>query len=440
MTTALGIAAVTAVLGDVIRSGLTAREVGDIVGVENVPVTAVPPDRAGTGLDGKEVPTVNLFMYQATHNTGWRNAGLPTRDARGARVANQVLALDLHYLLTAYGTEALSAEILLGHAMQLLHDTAVIPRAMIRKALSPAVALAAVPAALKESELAEQLEQIKISPQPLTIDEMSKIWSAVNAHYRPTTAYLVTVVLIEGQRPTKATMPVLERRIGTHQLRHPLITRVASDLGDREPITTASTLIVDGTSLGAEHLGVRIGRVDVATAILRATDQRIELSLAAAAELGVRAGPQFVQVVHHRKRGDPATLRPIVESNAETFVLRPDIEAVLADNVADGRDNGVDVRRGEIDLTLAPPVTAEQRVLLLLNQMGAQPETAPRAYTFAAPTGNGLEPGDIEADVVTVPFRRVVPGTYLVRARVDGAESILVTDDAGSFSIPQVTI
>src|SRR3712207_7705722 len=52
--------------------------------------------------------------------------------------------------------------------------------------LLDALPISTVPAALKGSELAEQLEQIKVSPQPLSIDEMSKIWSAVNAHYRPT--------------------------------------------------------------------------------------------------------------------------------------------------------------------------------------------------------------------------------------------------------------
>lgn len=440
MTTALGIAAVTAVLGDVIRSGLKAREVGDIVGGGEVPVTAVPPDRITVGGDGKEVPMVNLFLYQATHNVGWRNSGLPVRDSRGARVANQPLALDLHYMLTAYGAEALQAEILLGHAMQLLHDTAVIPRAAIRKALAPPAPPPGFPAALKESALAEQVEQIKVTPQPLTIDEMSKIWSAVNAHYRPTTAYLVTVVLIEGQRSTQASMPVLERRIGTRQLRQPTITRVISDLGDREPLTPASTLVIEGVALTADDVGVRIGSVDVTPAIGSATETRIDVSLASAVLLGVRAGPQFVQIVHNRRLGEPPTRRPLTESNAETFVLRPEIEASVTRNEADGKDNGVDVRKGDIELTLAPAVTAAQRIVALLNQVDAPVDAIPRAYSFPAPTGNGIPAANAESEVVVVPFRRVVPGSYLVRARVDGAESILVTDDDGNFAIPKVVI
>ena len=71
-----------------------------------------------------------------TPNLGWRNEGLPSRDGSGrTRLSNPPLALDLHYLLSAYSGGDLHAEILLGYAMQLLHEIPVLTREAIRTAL-----------------------------------------------------------------------------------------------------------------------------------------------------------------------------------------------------------------------------------------------------------------------------------------------------------------
>ena len=75
---------------------------------------------------------------------------------------NQPLALDLHYLLTAYGAEDLHAELLLGYAMQLLHETPVLTRQSIRTALLPSPVngsiLPAALQALSASDLADQVD------------------------------------------------------------------------------------------------------------------------------------------------------------------------------------------------------------------------------------------------------------------------------------------
>jgi hypothetical protein len=42
-------------------------------------------------------------------------------------------------------------------------------------------------------------------------EEMSRLWSAIQAHYRPTTAYVVSVVLIEARKPSRKPLPVLSR-------------------------------------------------------------------------------------------------------------------------------------------------------------------------------------------------------------------------------------
>ena len=119
MSSPLAIAAVTAVLKDLLNEGLINNN--DLAPVGTFSVTALPPDRITTG--ETEDNRLNLFLYQVTPNQGWSNANLASHNAAGERIANPPLALDLHYMLTAYGQTDLNAEILLGYAMEILHET-----------------------------------------------------------------------------------------------------------------------------------------------------------------------------------------------------------------------------------------------------------------------------------------------------------------------------
>jgi hypothetical protein len=213
MSSPLALAAVTAVLRDLLNNGLIDHNITGALG-NNVTVTALPPDTIAVDAANAR-PQLNLFLHQVTPNAGWRNAGLPSRDERGARLSNPPLALDLHYLLTAYGSAELHSEILLGYAMHLLHETPVLDRQAIRTALAGGTVDGSIlPPAfqiLSASDLADQVEQIKITPETLSSEEMSKLWSAMQAHYRPTAAYHLSVVLIEAQRAIRGALPVLTR-------------------------------------------------------------------------------------------------------------------------------------------------------------------------------------------------------------------------------------
>ena len=79
---------------------------------------------------------VNIFLHQVTHNVGWRNQDLPSVAADGRRrLSNPPLALDLHYLLTAYGSADWQAEALLGFALLMLHENPVLTRNDISNAI-----------------------------------------------------------------------------------------------------------------------------------------------------------------------------------------------------------------------------------------------------------------------------------------------------------------
>ena len=104
MSSPLAIGAVSAVLRNLLDNGLI--EAGPAVG-GTVNVSAVAPTRStSTSLRSSRDSTCSC--YQVTPNPGWRNRALPSRAASsGERLTNAPLALDLHYLLTAYAPRRL---------------------------------------------------------------------------------------------------------------------------------------------------------------------------------------------------------------------------------------------------------------------------------------------------------------------------------------------
>jgi hypothetical protein len=162
----------------------------------DVSVSVLPPDRITVGSD--ESSQLNLFLYKVTPHTVLRNR-LTKRPPAQKKAATTTLALDLHYLLTAYGAQDFHEEILLGCAAHLFGSTPVLTRDLIRKALEPSGngakgVVSPARAALSESALSEQVEEIKIRPRFLDFEEMSKLWSMLQARYRPSLTYEVSAV------------------------------------------------------------------------------------------------------------------------------------------------------------------------------------------------------------------------------------------------------
>jgi hypothetical protein len=441
MSNAAALATVTAVLKDLLNNGLLNHDALTHVG--EVIVTALPPDR----IDVPETKSqLNLFLYLVTPNLGWRNVGLPSRDDRGDLVSAPPLALDLHYLLSVYGAKEFHAEILLGYAMNLLHEMPVLTRAGIRQSLSNALQVdngTSVPPDLKDlatSGLADQVEMIKITPNFLSTEEMFKLWMAFQTPYRPTTGYHVSVVLIDSDRQGKAALPVRERNLYAVPFRQPVIEEILSRSAPLKPfvknqaILTGYRLALIGRQLRGDDTRVLIDGVELAPNAVQVSDARIEFDLPA----GLSAGVHGVQVALMRSMGTPAALHRGVESAASVFVLCPQVTQVAV-NVTKGQGQPNTVPRdGTLTLTVTPPVGRDQRVVLLLNELGAPAGQPPLAHRFLAPPRDPQGPAT--SNTVDVPFTQVLPRTYLVRLQVDGAESPLDVDANGKFAIPSRAI
>ena len=441
MSNALAIAAVTAVLKDLLNNGLIAHDLASAVGV--VKVTAKPPDLIPTS--ASEAAQLNLFLYRVTENQGWRNVGLPSHDDRGDRLANPPLALDLHYLLMAYGGTDFQPEILLGYGMQLLHDTPVLSRDAIRTALAPVSPvtggdLPPAYAALSAAELADQIELIKVIPEALNVEDLSKLWTAFQAKYRVTAAYQASVVLIQSKRSARSALPVRRRLTSARPFNQPVIEQVSSEApADADPrITPASALVLTGRGLKGDVTLVRLGDLELPPPPLTVTDTRISFPLATLTAL--RAGVQGVQVIHQIPMGDPEVPHRGFESNVAAFVLHPSITPGVS-QITSHVANGTTLFSATVTVGFTPDVGKTQRVTLLLNEFDA-PDTRPsHDYSFPAPKDNGItNPTQTDTAAIAFLISGVLAGDYVVRVQVDGAESRVGHDGSGKYNTPKITI
>lgn len=450
MSTALAIASVTAVLRDLLNNGLIDSNISSAIG--NVIVSTLSPDQIDVSADNQQ-SQLNLFLYQVTPNASWRNVGLPARNAAGERISNPPLAVNLHYLLTAYGAQDLHAEILLGYGMQLFHETPVLPRKAIRTSLQNPAQVGAgtgLPAAMRAlftSELAEQVEQIKIAPETLNTEEISRLWSAFQAHYRPTVAYQASVVLIESKQSIKSALPVAERQVFVFPFNQPVIDEIRSQAkaGDpiliNQPILPGQNLVLMGHQFSGSDVLVDIGGIEVQPAAGDVTDNQIIVPVPA----GLKPGVQGVRVIHQKTMGKPALPHRISESPVAAFVLRPVIDPPTISFAAGPGDVPID---GTVLFKVTSPVGDSQSLVLILNELA--PAVSPpvassgASYSFIAPSRTNVSPPLSPPDSTqnfAIPIRGVKAGTYLLRVQVDGAESPLTANvNTGQYVEPQVVI
>lgn len=429
MSNALAIASVTAVLKDLLDNAVIDHSVSAVVGGP-VTVTAQSPGQIKPNNEGVISRQLNLFLYHVAPNTGWSNVGLPSRDARGQRLTNPPLALDLYYLLTAYGQEDLEAEILLGYAMQRFHETPVLTRDAVRTALaqpggpvSGAGILPSALGALSASDLAEQVEQLKLTQYPLNVEEASKLWSAFQTNYRPSVAYHVSVVLVQSEGIVKASLPVLRRGLEDRGVAVQPDTGVPFPaLFSVEPATgqlaamLGGELLIKGQRLDAGTVAARIHHPRLAapvelTPLAGATGEEVRARL----ELNPATDPStFVAGVYTLSlvldRGTPQGRT----TNEVPFALAPrlPIPAAPGDppSLEAVRDAG-----GVVTVTVRcrPDVLPSQRVTLVVG------ETEAPAQPLATRT-----------NTLIFRYRELPAGEYHVRLRVDGVESLLVNHAA----------
>jgi hypothetical protein len=402
-----------------------------------VAVTSQAPDLVQNSFSGSSTGEnqVNLFMHQVTYNSGWRNVGLPSLDADGkTRLKSPPLALDLHYLLTAYGSADWQAEGLLGYALMLLHENPVLTREDISYALSHLSGSNHMISALKVSTLADQLEMIKITPATLGREEMAWLWTALKADYRPTFPFLVSVVLIQPQLSTSLALPVLRRAIQANAMQ-PAVLLAVQPPNKQLAAQFTDPVVVTGEFLsGVTRVWLSNAKLDLQfpVPISKATSTSFQFVPNTQTQYPDGVPPGIYSLV--AQFTDTPVTTVLQSTNALTVALAPTLPAQAVSAVS----NGDGTYTVSVDFT--PAVWEGQEVSLSLSSL--VPPVAPAAlYTMTAPaipfTGN-------THTSLSFIFPSGLPaGPLLGRLTVDGVTSqAAVTPGVypPAFTGPMVTI
>jgi len=392
MSNALAIAAVTTTLRSLLIGRLGA-----------VDVTARPLDKARNGANTNQV---NLFLYQTAADAALLNMPMPGR-VRPGEDGLPPLPLTLYYLISSYGQndDDIQGHRLLGQAMSVLHDHPLLGAAEIKDACA---------ADLGESDLHNQIERVRITREPMSIDEMSKLWMTFKSEYRISAAYQVSVVLIESNRATRTPLPVLTRgsedegASAQASLNPPFPTlaelsfperRYSAQLGD---ILTMNGFNLDGTNVRVRlsHPLLATDRVLVPEPGNTAAEIRVTIPNEPA---NLPAGFYSLAVEVTR----PGELSSRI-TNRLVFALAPEISSPMPMTVARVGDDAT------INLSCRPDVRLGQRVALLIGDGEVRAVIPPPA-----------PPPPPQSSALTFKVLNAVPGEYFVRLRVDGVDSIL---------------
>jgi hypothetical protein len=237
---------VTTTLSDLLRDRMATIE----------PVTFGPPS-----VDpGQQGGRINLFLYAASENASFRNDEDPRRAVSG-QYGYPPLALELSYLITTYGAadatnglpqasaDELDAQRILGDAMRVLHDVPIVTRN------TPAARALHGPVIL-DPGLQAEFESLRIVPHTMTLDDLSKLWTALQDDFQRSVAYDVSIMRIERAHAQAANAPVLVRRLDVR----PSGT-VGPIIVDLNPQSAAAlqTVTIDGSGLIVGQTTILLG-------------------------------------------------------------------------------------------------------------------------------------------------------------------------------------
>jgi len=388
MSNGNAIAAVTATLQAILGTEITADP-----DLNDTTVTALPPDKARGTITTNQL---NLFLYQVLPNAAWRNMDMP-KSVRPGETGMSPLALDLHYLITAFGRENDTSQPfdhhLLGKAMSVLYDHALLGPEEIR-------------IAFPGSGLESQPDRLRISLLPLSVEDISKLWMGFATQYRVSVGYDVSVTLIDSTQPVKTPLPVLYRGpqdkgpVSTASIVPPIPTLYCVTPPNQQPSARlGDTLTLTGVNLDGTNVGVQFNNPLGAAAVEVAPNpggSSSQLSVQVPNQPAVWPAGFYTLAVLVQRPGE--TYRRT--TNQLAFSLAPTVTIVPASAPAGSLT---------YTATCSPQVWLGQIVSLLLGNMEIP------AASFTAQTGT-----------LTFAASKVASGSYYFRLRVDGVDSLLV--------------
>jgi hypothetical protein len=300
-----------------------------------VDVTIAPPDKKISGKDGTRL---NMYLYQVTENGFLKNQEIPGQGNPGS-YGHPPLSLDLYYLLTAYGANEgledadLEAQQVLGDTMRVLHDYSIITDGLtVTRA-----AAGAVGSPILDPSLIGEFEKVRITLQPLSLEDITKIWTAMpESSFRRSVAYQVSVVQIASQskrrfprlvgEPREAGPRVYAVPFPNPRIDRLLVIRQDDVKKEERPypyVRIGDTLVILGGNFSGDSIRVQIGSVEVTPTV---SAGRLEADIPDDASL--LPGALTVQILSSVSMGEPAVPHVGYRSNLAVCMLVPYVETL----------------------------------------------------------------------------------------------------------------
>ncbi len=367
----------------------------------------------------RQKPGVNIYLYRTSYDPAWRNHDLPARRADGSLAQRPTVAASLHYLLTFHGKDdELAPQRLLGAALAALHSRPLITRDLVDRVVAEAADNPPSHPYLATSDLADADEIVRITPDPLDLEQLSKLWSVLfQTPYQLSATYLASAVLLEEQQGTPITAPpVLRSQLDVRTLAKPRINTAHATGNPLAPVVSDTELQINGSGLRGVLTTVRVGGTELTPAAEHTTATSVRVGLAAIPAGRLRPGLQPLVVAHGWLVGSPPEPRAGELSNAVGVLVSPRINASADD--------------GRLTVTSDLVIGARQQatIALLVPATGA--------------TARLLDVADRPSDTATlsVSLLGVAAGTYGVSLYVDGAQSPVTRDATGTITSPLVLV
>jgi len=398
----LAIGAVTAIIKFILERELYEEFGNSSLSISTKAPHAISHQRDDIGL--------NIFLYHVSLNSGYTNYDLPRRDARGRLISNPLVGLDLHYLLTPFSgnNDEVLIQQILASTIRILLENPILTKQIIDDALNSIRQLDETNKILN-SDIAEQSEKIKIIFKPISLEEITKIWSSyVQTNYRLSVAYLATVVLINGKKEPIHQLPVQERKIFVQQFRSPLIEQIEPSIVQWDADEKNMKIQIKGKNLHSDNLKVVINGFEITSSLISSiSNEKLKVNL----PVDLQAGLKTLKIIHgipdKNDNDNPVSDSQRLlafESNNLIFVLAPKIF-----------DFPLHINKGTaLTLNFKPPITQHQKVEILIGEKTFSQKIADD-QTFPIES--------LQISTSDFPI-----GKFLFRLRVDGAESFLLTD------------
>jgi hypothetical protein len=191
------------------------------------------------GDDTTHTTRVNLFLYRVQPNAHLNNRDWATSPATPGRVMGPPIALNLYYLLTPYApldpnVGLADAQAVMAEAIRVLNDFAVVPGDRLE-------------AGLQEGE-------VKVTLHGADLEELSKVWTALNEEMRLSAVYEVSYVEIRSARDRPIPARVQRTEVEVETGRRPELVSMAPRSGPAGTVVTFA-----GVALGGRSARVVIG-------------------------------------------------------------------------------------------------------------------------------------------------------------------------------------